>query len=161
MEPKMNEIETRFYDNLLLACKEVDYQGDDWAARIYQGAKENEFFINATGFDEENTSEVIFSIFKQAKNSKYRIDFVLAFMSKNFPDLHFGVEVDGHEWHEKTKEQARRDKKRQRDLLAAGVPIIRFTGSEVFCNAYDCAYESIEICLSYLFINNILGNVYE
>jgi very-short-patch-repair endonuclease len=40
------------------------------------------------------------------------------------------VECDGHDFHEKTKEQAARDKK-------------RFTGSEVFRNAAACADEVV------------------
>lgn len=42
------------------------------------------------------------------------------------------VEVDGHDFHERTKEQAQRDKERDRNLTAAGWHPIRFTGSEVY-----------------------------
>lgn len=41
------------------------------------------------------------------------------------------VECDGHEYHERTKEQARRDKSRDRKLLSLGFPVLRFTGSEI------------------------------
>jgi Protein of unknown function (DUF559) len=44
----------------------------------------------------------------------------------------FGVEIDGHDFHEKTREQAQRDKSRDRVLLRAGIRLLRFTGSEVF-----------------------------
>jgi hypothetical protein len=52
-----------------------------------------------------------------------------------------GIEIDGHEWHEKTKEQARRDKERERFLVAQGWKILRFTGSEVFNHANKCVEE--------------------
>jgi very-short-patch-repair endonuclease len=49
------------------------------------------------------------------------------------------VECDGHDFHERTKEQAARDKKRDRDLLSRGVTTIRFTGPEIYKNAEGCA----------------------
>jgi hypothetical protein len=42
------------------------------------------------------------------------------------------VELDGHDFHERTKEQASRDKRRDRDLSAIGVPVIRFSGSDIY-----------------------------
>ena len=39
------------------------------------------------------------------------------------------VEYDGHDFHEKTKDQVARDKSRVRDLEIAGWRILRFTGS--------------------------------
>jgi very-short-patch-repair endonuclease len=57
----------------------------------------------------------------------------------------FAIECDGHEFHEKTKEQAARDKRRDRDLLNIGIPTIRFTGSEIYENADECAREIIDI----------------
>jgi hypothetical protein len=44
----------------------------------------------------------------------------------------FGVEIDGHDFHERTREQALRDKSRDRSLLHAGLKLLRFTGSEVY-----------------------------
>ena len=41
------------------------------------------------------------------------------------------VEMDGHNFHEKTKEQAASDKSRDRALKAAGWTTVRFTGSEI------------------------------
>lgn len=53
------------------------------------------------------------------------------------------IEVDGHDFHERTKEQAQRDKKRDRDLQAAGFTVFRFTGREVYSGADDKALEII------------------
>ena len=39
------------------------------------------------------------------------------------------VECDGHDFHEKTKDQVARDKSRVRDLEIAGWRVLRFTGS--------------------------------
>lgn len=42
------------------------------------------------------------------------------------------VECDGHEFHEKTKEQAERDKSRDRALTTSGWRVLRFTGREIW-----------------------------
>lgn len=57
----------------------------------------------------------------------YRLDFFI-----EAPGVKLGVEIDGHDFHERTKEQARRDKERDRALVAAGFTVLRFTGSEIY-----------------------------
>lgn len=56
------------------------------------------------------------------------------------------VECDGHEFHERTKEQAAKDRKRDRDLQDMGFKVYRFTGSELFANPFKCAEQVIEQC---------------
>lgn len=51
------------------------------------------------------------------------------------------IEVDGHDFHEKTKEQASRDRKREREFIRQGYKVIRYTGSDVFRHPEDCAEE--------------------
>jgi hypothetical protein len=51
------------------------------------------------------------------------------------------VELDGHDFHERTKEQAKRDKSRDRRLTALGFTVFRFTGSEVHAEPYRVADE--------------------
>lgn len=51
------------------------------------------------------------------------------------------VECDGHDFHERTKEQAIRDRARDRAFQAAGIPVFRFTGSEIYNNPFACARE--------------------
>lgn len=58
------------------------------------------------------------------------------------------VEVDGHEFHEKTKEQAQHDKARDRELQRCGLTVFRFTGSEVFRDPFAVAAEVIEHALN-------------
>lgn len=50
-------------------------------------------------------------------------------------ETYVAIECDGHDFHEKTKEQAARDKQRDRDLQSIGWAVARFTGSEIFKNA--------------------------
>jgi very-short-patch-repair endonuclease len=51
------------------------------------------------------------------------------------------LECDGHDFHERTKEQAAHD--RRRDLLAQqdGFSILRFTGSQIHKDLYGCIYD--------------------
>lgn len=93
----------------------------------------NDFFLNS--------QEVI-----EADDKKYRVDFFVA-VKRNGRFYGFIIECDGHEFHEKTKEQARKDKKRDRDLLSLGHQVIRFTGSEIVENPFSCAREIVKIIL--------------
>lgn len=55
------------------------------------------------------------------------------------------VELDGHEFHERTKEQAQRDKSRDRQLQALGWKVLRFTGTEVYRDPRACALEVVRV----------------
>lgn len=70
----------------------------------------------------------------------YRVDFIISYsyfgMTKRIV-----VECDGHEFHEKTKLQAWRDKKRDRQIPHK---IYRFTGAEIHACAEVCAREILD-----------------
>ena len=51
------------------------------------------------------------------------------------------VECDGHEFHERTKEQAVRDRSRDRKAQMLGFAILRFTGSEIHRDPLGCALQ--------------------
>lgn len=53
------------------------------------------------------------------------------------------IECDGHDFHERTRSQARSDRSRDR-LLQKTYPVLRFTGSEIFADAMACADEIFE-----------------
>lgn len=68
---------------------------------------------------------------------RFRVDF--AFLGDRFErdsdrssPVRVAVELDGHDFHERTKEQASRDKRRDRILAAGGWTMLRFTGSDVY-----------------------------
>lgn len=67
---------------------------------------------------------------------RYRVDFA-------FPDDKVAVELDGYEYHN-SKEQFTNDRKRQREMEAAGWRFIRFSGSEVYHNAEACVRQAFE-----------------
>jgi very-short-patch-repair endonuclease len=81
---------------------------------------------------------------------KYRVDFMARCYAND--KLHFfAIECDGHEFHEKTKEQVRKDKQRERALLTQGITVIRFSGSEIWNDAAGCAKEAYEIMEQVIF----------
>lgn len=51
------------------------------------------------------------------------------------------IELDGHDWHERTKDQVERDKKRERFITMQGNQVFRFSGREVFKRPLDCVFE--------------------
>jgi very-short-patch-repair endonuclease len=75
----------------------------------------------------------------------YTIDFLVQSADKR---LKLGIELDGHEFHERTKEQAARDKARERKIVRQGYTILRFTGSEVFRNPRKCVNEVLDFLTS-------------
>jgi len=103
-----------------------------------------------------------FGIEPQKQIGEYRVDFLLT-LRRIGPDYdrrmttHDGkevvgtkeavkrliVECDGHEFHEKTKEQVRRDRQRDRTLQSLGMPVFRFPGSELYQDAFRCAAEAL------------------
>lgn len=92
-------------------------------------------------------------LWPQFQVGKYRADFRLVnkryewvgpgnfdFESRTYQIL---IECDGHDFHERTKEQAARDKKRDRFLQSKGWQVFRFTGSEIYNDPIACAREAL------------------
>jgi hypothetical protein len=65
-----------------------------------------------------------------AGGREYRIDLAM-WIRHGRNSVAVAVELDGHDFHERTKEQAEADKRRDRDLQAIGWRVVRFTGSQV------------------------------
>jgi hypothetical protein len=58
------------------------------------------------------------------------------------------VELDGHDFHERTRAQASRDKSRDRKLTSDGWRVLRFTGSEVNRDPQACVREAFSLARS-------------
>ncbi len=52
------------------------------------------------------------------------------------------IECDGHEFHQKTKQQVKRDNEREYALKMAGYEIIRFSGSQIYNEPFKCAEDT-------------------
>lgn len=108
---------------------------DDGIYKQKEDKMEYPSFVNPYGL-------FVFPQFELNLEKKYVVDFLLVTMER-YEDSRtlrkLVIECDGHDFHEKTKEQAKKDKSRDRDLTANGFPVFRFTGSEIHNNALDCA----------------------
>jgi very-short-patch-repair endonuclease len=90
----------------------------------------------------------------QARIGPYRVDFLVEY-TRNAgmyePDVARRpvvavIECDGHDFHERTKEQAQRDKERDRYLQSKSILALRYTGSEIFRDVFKCT-ESIRLAI--------------
>jgi hypothetical protein len=76
-------------------------------------------------------------VYVQVGENKFRVDLLVSAASTvgdnpMAPPVLVAVECDGHDYHERTKEQAQRDKARDRALQSIGWRVARFTGSEIW-----------------------------
>jgi very-short-patch-repair endonuclease len=73
------------------------------------------------------------------------VDFVFSTINERSGKRHFlAVECDGHDFHERTKEQAKKDRSRDRRLQELGFSVYRFTGSEIHNDPMKCADTVLE-----------------
>ena len=90
----------------------------------------------------------------QVNEKKYRVDFLIPVVyhikQGNFGKL-FVVECDGHDYHEKTKEQVAKNNQRERDLKSAGYEVVRFSGSEIYKSPHKCIKDLLRIISSQRF----------
>lgn len=83
----------------------------------------------------------------QKQIGKYRVDFLVEgyYFEKPSRLTQIVIECDGHDFHERTKEQAGRDKKRDRELQALGFRVYRFSGSEIWKSGGMCVMEALGV----------------
>lgn len=90
------------------------------------------------------TARIFLVIQPQAQFEWGRVDFLIhasrgVDADKNTKWRRLIVECDGHDFHERTKDQAARDRSRDRSAQMDGIPVFRFTGSELWRDAWGCA----------------------
>lgn len=81
---------------------------------------------------------------QQINIGPHRTDFLIEIGNA----LRICVECDGHEYHARTKEQAARDRSRDRWLQTAGYMVLRFTGSEIWRDPADCAIQVYDAAIA-------------
>lgn len=106
----------------------------------------------------------LFTLYNQKKikaNGKtYRVDFVIDtdndfYRSRTEHPVKVVFECDGHEFHEKTKEQVEYGNKRDYDLKMAGYDVIHFSGSQIYNDPFECAKKALK------FVLKKAGKIYE
>lgn len=90
-----------------------------------------------------------FFVRAQAKIGGYRVDFLAHSLDHRRSGnerswRRLVIECDGHQFHERTKEQAARDRSRDRWLTANGYDVFRFTGSELWRDPMACAEQVLD-----------------
>lgn len=86
----------------------------------------------------KSRTDVEFGVFPQCQVGGWRVDFLIGVLSAGGMSW-LVVECDGHDFHERTKEQAAKDRSRDRECQSKGLTVFRFTGSELFRNPLGCA----------------------
>ena len=92
----------------------------------------------------------------KTENNTYRADFYFEFsfiyQKKEIDNLKLIIECDGHEFHEKTKEQVIKNNQRDRDLQNKGYEILHFSGSEILKNILQCREDIIKFIIGKYYI---------
>jgi very-short-patch-repair endonuclease len=85
------------------------------------------------------------SLMPQKQIGKYRVDFELVYhpLHDKDPLNMIVVECDGHDFHEKTKEQVAKGKERDRFLIKEGYTVLHYSGSEIVNDRFKI-YRDIE-----------------
>jgi very-short-patch-repair endonuclease len=95
-----------------------------------------------------STRATMVEIEPQAEILDYRVDFLLTMsLRQDDGDKRAGqliVECDGHDFHERTKEQASRGHARDRALQSAGYGVYHYTGSDVWRDVFKAAEDAIQ-----------------
>ncbi len=147
-----SQIEARFLLSLICSCALHDL------SIVIEDEEGDPFYATETNA----RMEMKLHVCPQKQLGDHRVDFFLNQVFNN-PDIEIArmvgkpdpagplviqerlvVECDGHEFHERTREQATRDKNRDRELLNAGYPVMRFTGSEIVSSPLKCSNQIME-----------------
>jgi len=154
VEAQMNEIEEMFYNSSMAwieSNRRIHGQGWDatigavnsWGDLALVFGERRLILINLFMSCYKTNSDGYFVLSPQTKIGKYRLDFSLDGAFDKIPYSGVGIEIDGHAFHERTKEQAAHDKLRDRFLWRNGYSVLRFTGSEIFKDPAMCFEEVI------------------
>lgn len=122
--------------------------------------KYDKLFNNLQGYAEcKSPIETIFNIVFDEINIMNGLDFVLekqfeitvkdgthyvldfAYITEN---IKLAIECDGHEFHEKTKEQVAYGNKRDYDLKMCDFDVLHFSGSEIYNDPLECAEKVVK-----------------
>jgi len=161
LREKKEEISIKFYNQVTSDINQYEANNQSIISPVEQ-LFYIEWYSRWFRADErEMLSYFLLPQYQDKTTEKYKIDFkadILGYLLNTTPDLRLyqkrefpaqpppsiGVEIDGHAWHEKTKEQVQYHKERERFLVAQGWKLFRFTGSEVYRDAPKCVDELSE-----------------
>lgn len=141
----------RFEEAVLHACRDCESPIEALVvAALYKTSRigiENLHFLGTKTVSKDPDFDEAAFVYTQIPIGEYRADILIH--DATLP-LELGqprwmiIECDGHDYHERTKEQARRDKRRDRYFTSKGYKVLRFTGSEIWADPDACAEEIVE-----------------
>lgn len=92
----------------------------------------------------------------QVQIDDWRVDFLVSTAEHETRCINkLIVECDGHDFHERTKFQAARDRARDRNFQAKGYTVFIFTGSEIWKDPGGCAKQIVEWADDALYHRNV------
>lgn len=94
--------------------------------------------------DFRTSTGIVLTVQSQFQLAEWRVDFLVSTPVGKGGRAFLIVECDGHDFHERTKEQAARDRSRDRKFQAEGYTVFRFTGSEIWRDPCGCANQIID-----------------
>lgn len=74
-------------------------------------------------------------------SGQFSVDFAITPLGTRKGRARVVIEIDGHDFHERTREQVRSDKQRERAIVRSGVTVLRFSGSEIVRDSRSCLAE--------------------
>lgn len=109
------------------------------------------FALSIVSYEKEDANKPTLYLTSQkcieANNCRYYADlyfdtnYILEEGFKACNDLKLVIECDGHEFHEKTKEQVIKGNERDYNLKLSGYEVLHFSGSQIFNEPLKCAFE--------------------
>lgn len=131
LERRMESVRNEFIDRLYVNISNTESPLE--AAFVAAWMALEEYSLHTITFRTQHAVEV--------EGRGYRLDFVFEPQRHGFLDSLIGpqcpkiaLELDGHDYHEKTKEQVTHRNRRDRDLQAAGWTVLHVSGSEFNAN---------------------------
>lgn len=105
----------------------------DWIRHLHHEAHSCLFFCRD---DLPHFPFLVMQMPLELDGRRLRLDF--AIVEPEEDRFRVAIELDGHDFHERTREQAESDKSRDRLLQAKGWRVLRFTGSEIVRDVGSC-----------------------
>lgn len=122
-------IEQIFYVSFLLVSRQFPSNGRDWIEII----PFPQYSVESNGVS--YVPDFSFFVVIKTLGKHFGVD----------EDAYFSsvlVECDGHNFHEKTKQQVSNGNRKLNSLQQSGKTVIRLSGSDIFNNPIQCAYEA-------------------
>lgn len=113
----------------------------DWWCRIYSASE----FSTIGDAGAENGGSLIAIIPQFQLPNIGRVDFGLFIARLSVARPLVVVECDGHDFHDRTPQQASSDRKRDRASVALGIPTLRFTGADILRDSAAGAAEVADV----------------